>query len=124
MRYVQRTGDTRQHGGHHEHEQLHALHPVTQEAGAGFGVAASHTHPAELAGDNSPADHVADGQSDAGGQEQTEAGGVGAQVKAEQVFKIGQAVVAAKAHLVAEERQHQRKGKRLGDDGEVHPGHP
>ena len=38
------------------------------------------------------------------------------QVEAQNVLEVSQAVVATKAHVVAEERQHQREGHGLGDD--------
>ena len=45
------------------------------------------------------------------------------QVEAEDFLEVGKAVVAAEAHVVAEERQHQRVGQGLRDDRKVHSGH-
>jgi hypothetical protein len=42
--------------------------------------------------------------------------------KAENVLEVGQAVIAAEAHLVAEEGKQQRIGQRLGDDRQVDAG--
>ena len=58
----------------------------------------------------------------AGEHEQPGARRVGRQREAEHVAEVGQAVVAAEAHLVAEEGEHQRVGQRLGDDREVDAG--
>ena len=44
------------------------------------------------------------------------------QVEAQNVLEIGESVVAAEPHVVAEERQHQGVGERLGDDRKVHAG--
>jgi hypothetical protein len=44
-------------------------------------------------------------------------------VEAEDVLEIGQPVVAAKAHVVAEEGEHQRKRQRLRDDREIDARH-
>ena len=46
------------------------------------------------------------------------------QVEAQQVLEVGEPVVAAEAHVVAEEREHQREGHRLGDDREIDAGDP
>ena len=54
--------------------------------------------------------------------EEPGARGVGREAEAEHVAEVGQAVVAAEAHLVAEEGEHQRVGQRLGDDREVDAG--
>ena len=43
-------------------------------------------------------------------------------VEAENVLEIGQAVIAAEAEIVAEERQQQRVGHRLCDDREIDAG--
>jgi hypothetical protein len=53
---------------------------------------------------------------------QLSAGAVGLDVEAQNVLEIGQAVVAAEAEIVAEERQQQRVGHRLGDDREIDAG--
>ncbi len=44
------------------------------------------------------------------------------QVEAQDVLEIGESVVAAEPHVVAEERQHQSVGERLRDDRKVHAG--
>lgn len=44
--------------------------------------------------------------------------------QAEDVLEVGEAVIAAETHLVAEERQHQGIGEGLGNDGEIHAGYP
>ena len=46
------------------------------------------------------------------------------QVEAQQILEVGQAVVAAETHVVAEEGQHQGEGHGLGDDREIDPGDP
>ena len=56
------------------------------------------------------------------GDEQARARAVGLQVEAEDVLEVGQPVVAAEAHVVAEEGQHQGEGHRLGDDREIDAG--
>ena len=43
-------------------------------------------------------------------------------VEAENVLEIGEAVVAAEAHVVAEEGEQQRIGQRLGDDRQIDAG--
>ena len=47
---------------------------------------------------------------------------VGLHVEAENVLEIGQAVIAAEAHVVAEEGEQQRIGQRLGDDRQIDAG--
>ena len=103
---------------------MHPFYPVAQKACARFGIPAGDAHPAQFAGHNATANHITNGQGNAGGDEQPKPGGIGAQIKAEHVFEVSQAVVAAKAHLIAEEGQHQRKGQRLRDDRQVYTGHP
>ena len=44
------------------------------------------------------------------------------QIEAQQFLEVGQAVVAAEAHLVAEEGEQQGEGHRLGDDREIDAG--
>ena len=44
-------------------------------------------------------------------------------LKAENVLEVGEAVVAAESHVIAKEREHQREGKRLRDDREMHAAH-
>ena len=44
--------------------------------------------------------------------------------KAQDVLEVGEAVIAAKAHVIAEEGQHQREGHGLRDDGEIDAGDP
>ena len=46
------------------------------------------------------------------------------QIETQNVFEIGKSVVAAKAHVIAEERQHQGIGERLRDDRKIHAGDP
>ena len=67
-------------------------------------------------------DEVGQGQRDRGGEEQRAAGGVRLDIEAEDVLEIGQAVVSAEAHVVAEEGEHQRVGHRLRDDRQVDAG--
>ncbi len=45
------------------------------------------------------------------------------QIETQNVFEIREAVVAAEAHVVAEEREHQRIGQRLRDDRKIHARH-
>ena len=47
---------------------------------------------------------------------------VGLHREAQYVLEVGHAVVAAQAHVVAEERQQQGEGHRLGDDREINAG--
>jgi hypothetical protein len=42
--------------------------------------------------------------------------------EAQDVLEVGQAVVAAESHIVAEEGEHQREGHGLGDDRQVNAG--
>src|SRR5207302_1162190 len=58
------------------------------------------------------------------GQVKTEPGSRQMHVPAKDVFIIGQAVIAAETHVVAEEGEPQSVGHRLGDDREVDAGHP
>ncbi len=44
------------------------------------------------------------------------------QVETQDVLEIGEPVIAAEPHIVAEERQHQGVGERLRDDRKVHAG--
>jgi len=48
---------------------------------------------------------------------------VALQIDAEELLEISEPVVATKAHVVPEERQHQRVAERLRDDREVDAGH-
>ena len=100
------------------------LGAVAQEAGAGFRVAHSH-HGAAQAGAGDPAaQHEGAAQGGRRGEQQGHPGAVRLQRKAEDVLEVGEAVVAAEAELVAEERQHQRVGERLGDDRQIDAGDP
>ncbi len=65
---------------------------------------------------------VGEGEQHGGDDEESDARRVGLQVEAEQLLEVGEAVVAAEAHLVAEEREQERVGERLRDDREVHAG--
>ena len=47
---------------------------------------------------------------------------VGLHGEAQDVLEVGQAVVAAEAHVVAEEGEQQSEGHRLGDDREIDAG--
>ena len=64
-----------------------------------------------------PSDH-----SQTGDREQSRAGRFCLHVEAENVLEIGQAVVAAKAEIVAKKSEHQRVGQRLGDDRQIDAG--
>ena len=72
--------------------------------------------------DDAPGDEDAERQRDGAGREQRRARRVGLHVEAENVLEIGQAVVAAEAHVVAEEGEQQRVGHRLGDDRQIDAG--
>jgi hypothetical protein len=76
----------------------------------------------QFRGDDEAAQQIAAGQRQRRGDEEHRAGAIGLEAEAEHVLEVGQAVVAAKTHVVAEEGQHQRIGQRLGDDGEVDAG--
>ena len=61
-------------------------------------------------------------QGDGRGGEQAGAGAAGLDVEAQDVLEVGQAVIAAEAHVVAEEGEQQGEGQRLGDDREIDAG--
>ncbi len=61
-------------------------------------------------------------QRDGGCREERRAGRVGLDVVAEDILEVGQPVIAAEAHVVAEEGEQQRIGERLRDDGEIDAG--
>ncbi len=44
------------------------------------------------------------------------------QVETQDVLEVGESIIAAEAHVVAKERQHQRVGESLRDDGKIHAG--
>src|SRR5438477_257095 len=68
------------------------------------------------------ADQEGDDECETTQHEQRRAGAVRLNVEAQNVLEIGQAVVAAKTEIVAEERQQQRIGHRLRDDREIDAG--
>ena len=72
--------------------------------------------------DDAPAHPVACGQRCGARDEQDRARGVALQVEARDALEIGEPVVAAESHVVAEEREHQRVGERLRDDRQVDAG--
>ena len=109
-------------GRQHEDDQLVVLDAVAEEAGAALGVADGDQHLAELRRDDGAADQEAERQRQRGSEEQRAARGVALDVEAEDVLEIGEAVVAAEAHVVAEEGEQQRVGHRLGDDRQIDAG--
>ncbi len=122
LRHIERAGDAGHAGRQREHEQLVGFDAVAEKPGAGFGVAHRDQHLAELRGHHRAADQEGDDQRQAAQREQRRAGAFGLDVEAENILEIGQAVVAAEAEIVAEERQQQRIGHRLGDDREIDAG--
>ncbi len=106
LRHIERTGDAGHAGRQREHEQLVGFDPVAEEARAGFRVADRDQHLAEFRRDDGAADQEAERSApDSISSEQRRAGAVGLHVEAEDVLEIGQAVVAAEAEIVAEERR-------------------
>ena len=122
--HVQRPGNPGEYRADGEDPQLVVFGAVAQEAGAGFRVAHRH-HGAAQAGAGDPAaEHEGAAQGHRRGDQQRHPGAVLAQREAEDVLEVGEAVVAAEAQFVAEERQHQRVGERLGDDRQIDAGDP
>ena len=72
--------------------------------------------------DDQPGDEDAERQRDGACGKQRRARRVGLHVEAENILEIGQAVVAAETHVVAEEGEQQRIGHRLGDDRQIDAG--
>ena len=73
-----------------------------------FRIADRDQHLAELRGDDRAADQETDHQRDAAQGEQRCARALRLHVEAEDVLEVGQAVVTAKAEVVAEEGEQQR----------------
>src|SRR5260370_22190412 len=65
---------------------------------------------------------IGEAEPDDSGDVETEPGAGVLHVPAEDILEIGQAVIAAEPHVVAEERQPQRVGHRLGDDRQINAG--
>ncbi len=124
LRHVQRTGDAGHAGRQREHEQFVVLDTVAEKPRAGFRVTDGNQHLAELRGHDGAADQERNGQRNARQDEQYGARALRLDVEAENVLEVGQAVVAAKAKIIAEERQQQRVGHRLRDDRQINAGHP
>ena len=61
-------------------------------------------------------------QREGGNRKQRRPGALRLHVEAEDVLEIGQAVIAAEAEIVAEEREQQRVGHRLRDDRQIDAG--
>ena len=95
------------------------LDPVAEEARAAFRVADRDQHLAELRRDDEAGEQIAARESERRQHKQRGARGGGLQRKSEDVLEIGQAVIAAKAHVVAKKRQHQRIGHGLRDDRKI-----
>ena len=72
--------------------------------------------------DDQPAGDIAGRQRHGGDDNQHRAHRVALQVEAQQLLEVGEAVVAAKAHVVAEEREHQGVAEGLGDDRQIDAG--
>ena len=122
LRHIERAGDAGHAGRQREHEQLVGFHAIAEEARARFRIANGHKHLAEFRGHERAADDEAKRQRDAGNREQSRARALRLHIEAEDVLEIGQPVIAAEAEIVAEEAEHQRKGHRLRDDGEIDAG--
>ena len=108
-----------------EDEQLVAESTrIAEEAHAALGVADRHQDPAELGCDDEAAQRDSARPSAIADDDDRAPSRVGRrlQVEAEHVLEIGQAVIAAEAHVVAEEGEQQRIGQRLGDDREIDAG--
>ncbi len=95
------------------------LDPVAEEARPAFRVADCHEHLAVLGTHDRRRQDQAERQHQRRGSEQGGARAVSLDVEAEDVLEVGEAVVAAEAHVVAEERKQQRVGHRLSDDREI-----
>ncbi len=98
--------------------------PVSDEAGARLGVADRDRHTPEPRGDDPTAGQIPQRQGTRRGEEEPDPGRVAFQIEAQDVFEVGQTVVPAEAHLVAEEGEHQSIGQRLSHDGEIDAGDP
>ena len=105
--------------------ELVRLDPVAEEARPALGVAdgANHAAGARRRRSRGTPDSSPRGRDGRRRRSSTTRVPSVVQVEAEEVLEVGEAVVAAEAHVVAEERQHQRVAERLRDDREVDARH-
>ena len=109
LRHVERAGDARHGGRQDEDEELVVLDAVAEEARAAFGVAHRDQHLAEArADDRRPQITRKIASASAEAKHSTARVAVGLHGEAQDVLEVGQAVVAAEAHVVAEEGEQQR----------------
>src|SRR5215475_7944854 len=120
--HVKRAGEARDAGGQREHEKLVRLNLVAEKAGTRFGIADRDQYFAEFRRNDRMAHCERRSEERAGDAKQRVAGTGGLDVEAEYVLEVGEAVIAAKAKIVAEEAEHQREGERLGDDRQIDAG--
>ncbi len=99
------------------------LHAIAEEPRAALGIADGDQHLSVCGTDNHPSQDEGSHQSKAGQHEQCHARALRLHVEAEDILEIRQAVIAAKAHIVAEEGEEQGIGQRLRDDREIDTRH-
>ena len=99
--------------------RLRSAHRVAEKAHPALGVADRQQQAAKLGSGDEDTEEEGEPEHQHADQVEAEAGRGRLQVEAQEVLEVGQPVVAAEAHVVPEERQHQREGHRLGDDREI-----
>ena len=119
LRHVEGAADAGEHGREGPDEQLEVLDAIAAEAGPALGVTDGDQHLAEPRGDDVAAGEERQREDERRGREQRAAGGCRLDVEAQNVLEIGQAVIAAETHVVAEEGQQQGESHRLGDDRQI-----
>ena len=124
LRHVERSGEPRDAGREREGEELEGFDPIAEEPRPALGIADRRHHRSEPRPRDEEANDETSRQREAGCREERRARAAGLQVEAENVLEIGQTVIAAEAHVVAKEREHEREGQRLGDDREIDAADP
>jgi hypothetical protein len=120
LRHVERAGDPAHHRRDRPDHELVRARAVAEEHQPRLLVADRRQHAAELAGDDPARDDQRAEQVEAGQHVQRGAHLGRGDRHSEDALEVGEAVVAAEPHVVAEERQHRGVGERLRDDREVH----
>ena len=123
LRHVEGAGDAGHAGGDDEGEELYPLDAVAEEAGAALRVAHGDEHLAVFGADDRRRDEDGERQRQRRGCEKRGARFRRLHRIAEDVLEVGEPVIAAETHVVAEEGEQQRVSERLRDDGEIDAGH-
>ena len=102
-----------------EHGELVRLDAVAEEPGAALGVADRAQHAAGPRRDDEPAGGIGGGEGQRRELEEHDPRRRALQVEAREVLEVGEPVVAAEPHVVAEEGEHQREAERLRHDRQI-----